>query len=243
MRISPSELRKLTAKAPGLREKIALAAPQALTGAPLGAKTKQKRRPGKVALSPESRLSKVKPKKLSRAQLDALPDAERQRYSAQMAGWLEPATPDHPQYNQVIRIVLPFRGQVKERARSGDDSTYTPTKTRRFEKTVKDNVFIAMREAFAVPFEVPVQVKFGFIFKGPKDLMPVAQSDGDLSNIMKAVEDAMNKVAYVDDRLITRASDIFKLAGDRDLILIEVTAARPGLPEWAVDFGGSLGLT
>jgi len=57
------------------------------------------------------------------------------------------------------------------------------------------------------------------LFKGKRRL------PGDLSNYVKAAEDALNGLAWVDDRQIVE-SHAFKLTGSWDLVWIIVTERR-----------------
>jgi Holliday junction resolvase RusA-like endonuclease len=240
MRISSADYRRILQGNPGLRQTLAPAAAMQVARLEehgVSSRKPAKSRAGKLALRATPRS-----KRLTKIQLAAMTPKERILALAMQSGWLAPAAASHPQYHQCIRIVLPFKGEVKERGVTNTETrvTFTPTKTRRFEKRVADEVRLAMRKMQTKPFEVPVAVRFAFMFNGPEGLMPVAAKLGDLSNLVKAIEDAMNGIAYIDDRLIQRADSVVKFAGPDDLIFIELTAARPGLPAWLDGFVGML---
>ena len=92
---------------------------------------------------------------------------------------------------------------------------YTPPTTRAWE----DRIAWAWRSTYPgeEPFDGPVEVHM--LFKGKRRL------PGDLSNYVKAAEDALNGLAWVDDRQIVE-SHAFKLTGSVDLVWIIVTEWR-----------------
>lgn len=184
--------------------------------------------------------SKPAVKRLGKRQLAAMTPEQAALALAIQAGAREFATPEDPLYDQIVSFALPLRGAVKQRPRlqGGDDDgrkphTFTPTKTRRFEKTVKDYAKLAMQRGRYRIFTVPVVVDIVFLFEGIESLAAVERQIGDLSNLEKAVEDAMNAVVYSDDNLILRHPDSGKFYHGRDMVLVQVRAARPvALPDW-----------
>lgn len=89
---------------------------------------------------------------------------------------------------------------------------YTPKETKLYEQYVRD--CYDARYGTCKPFSGPVVVTMTFRFKrgknqylksGLRDTAPVFYTQTpDLDNIEKAVLDALNKVAYVDDKQIVR---------------------------------------
>ena len=142
---------------------------------------------------------------------------------------------DNPQYAQRLTVILPVRGEVKKRARVTCNGGYQDERTRRFEADVARSVQAAMARTGVAMFTVPVRIGIAFFFRGDSGLMPTGSADGDLDNLLKAVLDGMNKVAYLDDRLVQRLADSVKLTGPEDMIVIDITTAPPGPPDWVAD--------
>ena len=71
------------------------------------------------------------------------------------------------------------------------------------------------------PFSCPVEMELRFYFQGDPMTWPTAPADGDLDNLIKAVKDAINKVVYVDDRLVVR-SIATKECGEHPLVSFTV---------------------
>ena len=73
--------------------------------------------------------------------------------------------------------------------------TVTPKETRAFEEAVARVAAVAMvgRE----PFSVPVEVEYELGFEGDPTEWPTGSQDGDLDNLLKAVNDAFNGVVFV----------------------------------------------
>ena len=88
-----------------------------------------------------------------------------------------------------MKICFNFRclAQPKERSRNG----VTPIKTRTFEAMIAE----AAREQMGdmKPLKGYLKVQFGFY---------ALKHRGDLSNCIKSIEDALNRIAYVDDKQI-----------------------------------------
>lgn len=115
----------------------------------------------------------------------------------------------------------------------------TPEATREFERAIAEAGRAAMTAGGLAPLAVPVVMEAIFTFSaGHKPehehhegqsttLMPTSQRDGDLDNHEKAVLDALNTIAYVDDRLVVSKRAV-KCIGLVDRIQVLV---RPALPD------------
>lgn len=156
----------------------------------------------------------------------ALPGRARVKGAAtrrQRAGRAPLACSGHPDFGRVVEFSIAVRPLVKERHRAGNAEHFTPAQTRRFEARVAGEAGLAMRNTRM--FVTPVSLIIGFMFAGDEELWPIAGDDGDLSNLVKAIEDGMNKVAYPDDRAIV-ALRTAKLSGPVDCIWVRLEAAR-----------------
>lgn len=78
--------------------------------------------------------------------------------------------------------------------------TYTPDRTAGFERQVA--MFANRAMAGKVPIKRPVAMKLIFMFEGEDGLWPTDVTDGDIDNLEKAIKDALNGIAYLDDRLV-----------------------------------------
>lgn len=109
-----------------------------------------------------------------------------------------------------------FMSMMKGRAARGDEGgvmrTVTPEATRSYEQAVGMICASAMAAASLEPFKDPVEIEIVFRFEGDPGTWPTAQADGDLDNLEKAMLDGMNKVVYLDDRLVVRKSAIKECA-------------------------------
>lgn len=106
----------------------------------------------------------------------------------------------------------------------------TPKKTRTFEKIVKLEALSAMRGRPAL--EKPIIIVVGFYLKPPrtipKDRLGLPAVKPDLDNLVKAIKDALNGVAYKDDSLIT-ASIAYEFYSEKEgveILLIETEETR-----------------
>ena len=112
--------------------------------------------------------------------------------------------PGHPVGKQRVRVV---------RSRAGFPVAYTPAKTKNYETLVRE-LFIIKYPAFT-PLDEPVEIDMEISIAIPKSASKKRQRQmeagliwpttrPDMSNVVKAVEDALNGVAYRDDSLIVR---------------------------------------
>ena len=148
---------------------------------------------------------------------------------------------------EVFAFEIPVAPQPKERARTyadravllsafkearGDSGrfmsivsqrlmrTVTPEATRRFEAAVASYAQAAMVKAGMQPFEVPVEMSADFVLEGTGDEWPVAHQDGDLDNMVKALMDGLNGIAWTDDRLVVGK------------VSRKLTGPKPGIRVW-----------
>lgn len=125
-----------------------------------------------------------------------------------------------------VSFFLAVKPLPKQRARhssrGGVTRTYTPKATARHEADIQDAATVAMRGR--APFSFPVELEVTFVFAGDPGAWPTARHDGDLDNLAKAVFDGMNRVVFVDDRLVVRTS-LMKTCGDENGITIRARAA------------------
>lgn len=136
----------------------------------------------------------------------------------------------------MIKFTIPGEPCAKGRARAAIRGAsiihYTPEKTANYEAIVQ----LAARQAFAAvkraPFEGPVTLRvfayMGIAKSWAKKRQELARNGRDrptkkpdLSNIVKAIEDGMNGVAYLDDSQIV-ASASFKYWSDRPRVEIHI---------------------
>ena len=107
---------------------------------------------------------------------------------------------------------------------------YTPQRTRKFEKLVADWAGTVQRPPFTCPVEVLVVIHEPIpkSYKGKRrlaaELNLIAPPVGDLDNKLKAITDALNGVAYIDDRQIKKI-DAERRYGERHLITVIINRA------------------
>lgn len=104
--------------------------------------------------------------------------------------------------------VFDFAPIAKQRPRWGQQQhAYTPKASQAFEKRLRDRWVLEHPDWAETIFDGPVQVCLSF---SPKFIsisvdpyhIPVSKLRGDLDNYAKSVLDALNKVAYIDDKQI-----------------------------------------
>jgi len=109
-------------------------------------------------------------------------------------------------------------------------STYTPTKTRDFEALVHRCAKDAMKAN--APATEPICLNILFTFAAPTSFPAYIKEwikasiightkKPDLDNLVKAIKDGLNKVAWVDDSQVIRM-EVEKHYGEKDLIQVEV---------------------
>ncbi|MBY3433429.1 RusA family crossover junction endodeoxyribonuclease [Rhizobium laguerreae] len=115
-------------------------------------------------------------------------------------------------------------GKFKELLAGRMSHTYTPKNTANYEDIILQHATVAMATARLKPFECPVKTHVHLVFKGDPGEWPTSPGDGDADNLEKAVLDALNKVVYVDDRLVVRSIRT-KSCGDKPRLIVKVSPA------------------
>ncbi len=135
----------------------------------------------------------------------------------------------HLPKSQILKCFVQSRGNLQAfTALLGKlrHQTFTPDRTEAFEREVAMVAQRAMSRAGRVPLAVPVSMTVTFVLRGDSAQWPTDQSDGDLDNLEKAIKDALNGIAYVDDRLVVRVYKE-KVCDAEPRIEISLAAARP----------------
>ena len=162
-----------------------------------------------------------------------------------------PRSPNYTGRLLEVVVEVPIPPQVKQRARTAPDRrvltnafvsaagnlgefnqkihgrlmrSMTPKSTRAFEASIRAVAAAVMSRKQMAPFSCPVEMELHFYFQGDPATWPTATMDGDLDNLIKAVKDAINKVVYVDDRLVVR-SIATKECGEHPLVSFTVRPA------------------
>jgi len=130
----------------------------------------------------------------------------------------------------MIRLTIPGEPMGKARPRmTRGGIVYTPAKTVNYETFIKE-LFIIKYPDFQ-PLEGPLRMSLSAWLKIPKkskkkmmamekgEIRPTKKPD--MSNILKAVEDALNNLAYLDDKQIVELK-IKKLFNSRPRIELEI---------------------
>ena len=122
----------------------------------------------------------------------------------------------------MIKFQINARPQPKERSRTAKRGHhYTPQRTVNFELTVAAE--FRAQHPFHELFTGPVGMSVDIQFRRPKTVEKGYwhTNPGDASNIVKAIEDALNKVAWVDDRQVADLRSI-KHWGQTDRIIVSI---------------------
>ena len=122
----------------------------------------------------------------------------------------------------MIKFTINARPQPKERSRTAKNGHhYTPNRTVNFELTVKCE--FRAQHPFHEILTGPVGMSVDIQFAKPKTVAKGYwhTNPGDATNIVKAIEDALNKVAWVDDRQVADLRSI-KHWGQTDRIIVSI---------------------
>jgi Holliday junction resolvase RusA-like endonuclease len=149
--------------------------------------------------------------------------------------------------NNIVKLEIPLSPRPKERARTFMDNklivsaflssennlkkfmgniqtvmkTMTPESTRAYESAIGLYAIKYMNDNKIKPFECPVELNIEFIYEGNPLEYPTSQGDGDLDNLEKALLDGMNKVVYLDDKLVVKKTAI-KRCDKKSKIIVEI---------------------
>jgi len=143
---------------------------------------------------------------------------------------------------EMIQLTIPGEPMSKARPRmTRSGIVYTPKKTLNYETLIRE-LFIIKYPDFQ-PFEGPVRMSLSAWLKMPKtskkkveamksgEIRPTKKPD--MSNILKSVEDALNNLAYYDDKQIVEV-DVEKKYSSRpriELMIegIDLAAGKKGM--------------
>lgn len=136
----------------------------------------------------------------------------------------------------MVKFIVPGKPESKARARysSRTGLFYTPNNTTRYERTVRDAYKLACGDLI---FEDAVQVKVDVYYEIPKSkskkmkslmsenkVLPTKKPDAD--NIAKAILDGLNKVAWLDDKQVTRLEVIKQYSSSNPYVVISISEDR-----------------
>ena len=129
----------------------------------------------------------------------------------------------------MIKLVIPGEPVAKGRPRVTKWGTYTPEKTKNYETLVKELFYIKHGQTLLEgPLKMKVQAYFTIpksTSKKKKELMKTGElrptKKPDLDNILKIIGDALNEIAYQDDKQIISAS-IEKYYSEEPRVEIEI---------------------
>lgn len=102
------------------------------------------------------------------------------------------------------RLILPYPISANRYWRHFRGMTVKSIEARRYQEHVRN---LALSEGYCKPLECPIHVEMSYHPKRPKKWRgdaPVRSQD--VSNVVKVAEDALNGIAWVDDKQITHLS-------------------------------------
>ena len=132
----------------------------------------------------------------------------------------------------VLYFVIPGKAKGKDRPRFGNGSVHTSPATAAYEKEVGWRALEAMKktgfkriESGPITMSILVRVKQS---KKTDFIFPVMKPDFD--NVSKIISDALNKVAFDDDKQIANFS-YSREWGPDDCVSVEIAAAQKNFNE------------
>ena len=121
----------------------------------------------------------------------------------------------------MVTLVIPLAPMPKARPRVVNGRAYTPAATAAYERSIK------LAAAHLRPMEGPLNVSIAFIFPRLKSSRSTAReaksTRPDVDNLIKAVLDGLNGLAFHDDGQVTRVSGEKWIAAAEEEAHIEVT--------------------
>lgn len=121
----------------------------------------------------------------------------------------------------MVTLVIPLAPMPKARPRVVNGRAYTPAATAAYERSIK------LAAAHLRPMEGPLNVSIAFIFPRLKSSRSAAReaksTRPDVDNLIKAVLDGLNGLAFHDDGQVTRVSGEKWIAAAEEEAHIEVT--------------------
>jgi Holliday junction resolvase RusA-like endonuclease len=121
----------------------------------------------------------------------------------------------------VLAFVVPGPPVPKGRPRFGKGFSYTPKRTRDYERTVRLCAQAAVSAARWSPDEGAYQVEIR-VYR--------AANRGDLDNFCKAATDPLNGLVWPDDRLVTSLAATMHVDRERPRLEVRVTKASSAPP-------------
>lgn len=131
-----------------------------------------------------------------------------------------------------FELIIPGKPQPKRRARTfrnkktGKICTNTPEETVRYENLIM--WYFAQKYPRFKPLETAVKVNVVAVFKIPKKKKDKQFPLTDIDNIVKTVLDALNKLAYQDDRQVTEIEAKKRWINGEEMERIEVKISEIG---------------
>lgn len=132
-----------------------------------------------------------------------------------------------------LTFEIPGEPKPKQRHRSGQGRTYTPRATEEYENKVRIYARNAMQNQGFVPAAPgePVAIRILAYFqtrkKKPQPQESPCLKTPDWDNVGKIITDALNGIAYEDDRQIHQAI-VEKRYGDPHRVLVQIETERSG---------------
>ena len=121
--------------------------------------------------------------------------------------------------------VRKFMASLKGKGEQGLMKSFTPEATRNFEDAIRLMAQSDMSRKKYKCYNVPLEIEIEFYIQGDSEFWPTAQSDGDLDNLQKSLKDALNGIAWVDDRLVVRTTCV-KYCSDNPHIKLKISPAK-----------------
>lgn len=102
--------------------------------------------------------------------------------------------------------------------------TITPKDTVEYEDFIRKEVRKVLGDR--LPFDGPVKAEMLFVLKGDRKFWPTSPADGDADNLEKAAADALNEIAFKDDRFVV-VTTRYKICREKPGLLLWLSPAQP----------------